>query len=88
MQRSIGKYFFCFWVYCIWVGFVKLSLLRRGYLQPAVNVLTNSPKMTFSNSIAFKVINKYGKGAVVQISTVFGPVYHVACQSVVWSESF
>ena len=29
----------------------------------------------FSNSIAFTVINKYGKGGVVQISTVFGPPY-------------
>ena len=44
--------------------------------------------MTFSNSIAFKVIHKYGKGPVVQISTVFGLVYYVACQSVVWSGSF
>ena len=44
--------------------------------------------MTFSDSIAFKVVNEYGTGAVVQISTVFGPVYYVACQSVVWSESF
>ena len=28
------------------------------------------------------MINKYGKGAVAQIATVFGPVYHVACGSV------
>ena len=33
---------------------------------------------TFSNSIAFALINKYAKGAVVQISAVFGPVYHDA----------
>ena len=26
----------------------------------------------------FTVINKYGKGAVVQIATVFGPAYLVA----------
>ena len=39
-----------------------------------------SIRETFSNSIAFTVINKYGKGAVVQISTVFRSVYRVACQ--------
>ena len=79
---------FRFWDNCIWVGFVKLSLLRSECLQQAVNVLTNSPEITFSNSIAFKVINKYGKGTVVQISMLFRPVSHVPCQSVVWSESF
>ena len=30
-------------------------------------------KEIFSNSIAFTVINKYGKGGAVQISKVFGP---------------
>ena len=33
---------------------------------------------TFSNSTAFTLINKYAKGAVGQISTVFPPVYYVA----------
>ena len=28
------------------------------------------------------MITKYGNGAVVQIRTVFEPVYHVACQKV------
>ena len=28
---------------CIWIGCVKLSVLRREYLPSAVNVLTNSP---------------------------------------------
>ena len=37
---------------------------------------------TLSNSIMFNMINKYGKGAVVYIETVFRPVYHVACQVV------
>ena len=27
----------------------------------------------------FRVINKYDKGAVVQIATLFVPVYHVVC---------
>ena len=31
----------------------------------------------------FTAINEYGKGAVVQVATVFGPVYHVASGKVV-----
>ena len=37
---------------------------------------------TFSDSIAFAVIKKYGKGALVQITTLFGPIYHVTYRSV------
>ena len=37
---------------------------------------------TFSNSISFTIINKYDKGAVAQILTVFWTVYHVACRRV------
>ena len=33
---------FCFWDKCIWICCIKLSLLAREYLSPAVNVLTNS----------------------------------------------
>ena len=36
----------------------------------------------FSNSNALKVINKYGKGAVIQFSTVFGPAQHAALRIV------
>ena len=43
---------------------------------------------TFSNSISLTVINKYDKGAVMQIWPVFDPVYHVACQNVVWIGTF
>ena len=32
------------------------------------------------NSITFKVINEYGKGAAVEIESVFRPDYHVACR--------
>ena len=65
---------------------LKLPLLKREYLSSAVNVLTNSLKIfhalrkTLSNSITFTVINEYGKRAVVDIETVFWPVYHVPCQ--------
>ena len=40
------------------------------------------------NSITFTVMNKYGKGAVVEIETVFQPVYNVACQGVLWGGFF
>ena len=33
---------------------------------------------TFCKSIAFTVINKYGKGGVLDISTKFEHIYHVA----------
>ena len=36
---------FCFWDNCIWIGIVKLSLLRKGFLSPAANVLRSSPKI-------------------------------------------
>ena len=56
-------------------------MLRRESLSAAVNMLTNIlktlyiTKRYFSNSIGFKVVNKYGKGGVVQISKVFGLPY-------------
>ena len=37
-----------------------------------------SLKGTLSNSITFTVINEYGKGAAVEIESIFRPVYHVA----------
>ena len=40
---------FCFWDNCIWIGIVKLSLLRRGYISSAANVLTSSPKILHVN---------------------------------------
>ena len=65
-----------------------MSLLRREYLSSAVNVLTHSPKILritkrdSRDSISFTVINKFNKGAAVQIATVFGTVYHAACPRV------
>ena len=49
MQPRIEKKFFCFWDICIWIGIVKLSLLRTGYLSSASNVLTSSPKIWHVN---------------------------------------
>ena len=34
------------------------------------------------------VINKYGKGSVLDIGTVFGAVFHVACGRVLWNVTF
>ena len=34
------------------------------------------------------MISKYGNSAVVQIATVFEPVYHVACQTIFWNGTF
>ena len=65
-----------------------MSLLRREYLSSVVNVLTHSPKILritkrdFCDSISFTVINKYNKGAAVQITTVFETVHYVACPRV------
>ena len=65
-----------------------MCLLRREYWSSAVNVLTNTYKAlhlikrNFFRSITFKMITKYGNGAVVQITTVFEHVYHVASQRV------
>ena len=47
-----------------------------------------SIRETFFNWTAFTVINKYGKGAAVQISTVFHHIYHGICQSVLWNGTF
>ena len=45
-------------------------------------------KPTFSDSITFTMIPKYCNGSVIQIATVFEPVYHVACQRVLWNGTF
>ena len=44
---------FCFWDNCIWIGIVKLSLLRTGYFSLAANVLTRSPKIWHFNKRDF-----------------------------------
>ena len=47
-----------------------------------------SLRQTFPNSVAFILINKSGKGAAPEISSVFGTVYHVTCQRVFWKATF
>ena len=44
----------CFWDNCIWIiGIVRVSLLRKGYLSLAANVLTSSPKTWHVNKRDF-----------------------------------
>ena len=45
MAKKIPENFFCFWNNCVWIGCVKLSLLRRAYLSSTLSVLTNSLKI-------------------------------------------
>ena len=45
LQRKAEKNVFAFRDNCIWVGCVKLSLLRSQYFWPAVNMLKNSPEI-------------------------------------------
>ena len=40
-SKKSGKRFFL-WDNCIWIGIVKLSLLRTGYFSSAADVLTSS----------------------------------------------
>ena len=48
---------FCFWDNCIWIGIVKLSLLRTGYFSSAANVLRSSPKIWHVNKRDFFELN-------------------------------
>ena len=41
-----------------------------------------SIRETFYNSISLAAIDEYDEGAVMQISTVLGRVYHVDCGSI------
>ena len=44
---------FGFWDISIWIGCIKLSLLKREYLSSAVNMLTNSFEILHSTKKAF-----------------------------------
>ena len=44
-KKKHAQKIICFWDNCIWIGCVKLSLLRRQYLTLSVNLLTNSYKV-------------------------------------------
>ena len=77
MQKQIEKIFFVSEIIASELPVLN-SQLRREYLWSAVNMIRNSlsnlhiTKIDFSITIAFTVINKYGKCVAVQISTVLG----------------
>ena len=79
---------FCFWDKCIWIVYIRFTLLIREYLSLAVNVLRKGlknfhvSKSDFCNSITFTVINQDDKSALIKIESVFRTVYHVACREV------
>ena len=59
-SRNAGKIWekvFCFWDNCIWIGIVKLSLLRRGYFSLVGNVLKSGPKIWDVNNWSFFQLN-------------------------------
>ena len=74
-----------FWGKYIWIVCIHLSLLKREYLLSAVNVLRKAlknfhvSKSDFYNSITFTVIIQEQKGALINIESLFRPVFHVAC---------
>ena len=91
--KKNGEKVFCFRVNCIWIGCVKLSLLRREYLPSALSVLGKSLEILHITKINLLQVNcnhsdKYGKGAAQEISTTFGRVYHVAYRRIPWNETF
>ena len=51
-----------FWDNCIWIGIIKLSLLRTGYFSSAANVLTGSPKIWHVKTRYFFQLNWFGSG--------------------------
>ena len=51
---------FSFWDNCIWIGIVKLSLLRTGYFSSAANVLTTTPKSGHVKNRDFFQLNWLG----------------------------
>ena len=52
---------FCFWDNCIWIGIVKLRLLRTAYLSSASNVLTSCTNILHVNMRHFFQINWLGR---------------------------
>ena len=60
--KNAAKYWekVCFAGNCIWIGIVKLSLLRTGYLPLAANVLTSSTKIWHVNKREFFNLNFFG----------------------------
>ena len=50
----------CFWDNCIWIGTIKLSLVRAGYFSSVANVLKSSPKIWHVKNRDFFQLNWLG----------------------------
>ena len=57
MQKKIKKKFFYFLDKYIWIGCVKLPVLRTENFSSAVNVLTNSPNIFHITKRYFFTLN-------------------------------
>ena len=58
-ETNCGKFLF-FWNNCICIGYLKFSVLRRGYLSSVVNMLTNILKtlhITKRHSLQFNCLH-------------------------------
>ena len=60
MQQKIQKKSVVSEINFIWIGMVKLYLLRNGYFSLAANVLTSSPKIWHVNKRRFRPVNWFG----------------------------
>ena len=56
---------FSFWDNCIWIGIVKLSLLRAGYFSLVANVLTSRSKILHVNTRDFFQLNFLGSNKYI-----------------------
>ena len=52
---------FCFWDNCIWIGILKLSLLKTGYFSSTANVLPNSTKILHVSKRDYFQLNWLGR---------------------------
>ena len=59
-----GKKIFL-WDNCIWIGIVKLSLLRKGYFSSAANALTSRLKIWHVYNRNFLQLNILGSGQCI-----------------------
>ena len=59
-EEKNSEKFFVPWDNCIWIGIVKLCLLRTGHFSSATNLLTTSPKNSHVNKTDFFQLNWLG----------------------------
>ena len=94
MQQITLKKFFVFEI--IASDLVSLNCLyeeqdgfhRRPLCSQAVPWFCISIIEVFSNSISLVVIDESDKESVMEISTVLGHFYHIACRSILWNGTF